>query len=383
VLPVAGALLLVALLVWRAGRSSAVPPLLVLGALLVAVVPPAVVAGWAEADEPSVRAFVVAALAAALLLGGSILRAPAALRPYLDAAAAAGAAGLVVVVVGRTVAAVRPDGVGVGGGAAVDLWVAAGVTVLALAALGQASSRAGDRADLTAAALPAFGTRSVARTIMVAGVALGGLAETALVREGPAGEARAVVSVAVFAAVYVLCFALDRTPFDRVAGWAAVGAAGVVAATAVTTGVVDIVEVVTVPLAAALVAVGALSLARDRTVRSWAVLGIPLAVLFVPPLLATTVDRPVWRLVAIGVVAVAAIVVGALRRLQAPFVVGVVVALVHGVATFAPQLRSVYQATEWWVWLGIGGVVVTALSLRYERSLRAAKDVVAGIGGLR
>jgi hypothetical protein len=106
-------------------------------------------------------------------------------------------------------------------------------------------------------------------------------------------------------------------------------------------------------------------------------------VLLLPPLLATLVDRPLWRLVAIGVVAVAMVVAGARLRLQAPFVVGAVVAVVHGVATFTPQIRAVYELTEWWVWAGVGGIVIIVLAARYERSITAARDVVVRVGSLR
>ena len=371
VLPLAGALLLVALLVWRGGGSRVAPPL-VFAALAVAVVPVAV-AGVTDvaAGDGALRAVVVSVAAAALLLGGSLARPSAAVRPYLDAAAAAGFAGLVAASAGRAIVDARSYGRH--DDATVDLWIAAAAVALVVAGFGQASKRAGDR--------PA--TEPVGRALVVSGVLLVGLVETALIRPDSFGTVRAVATVAVLSALYLLCVARDRLPLDRVTGWIAIGAAGLVAVTAIATDAVDAVELVSAPIAVAAVAAGALALVRDPVVRSWAVLGVPLAVLFLPSLFATTVDRPVWRLVAIGVVAVAAIVVGAVRRLQAPFLVGVVVALVHGVATFAPQLRSVYQVTEWWVWLGIGGVVVTVLSLRYERSLRAAKNVVVTIGSLR
>jgi hypothetical protein len=39
-----------------------------------------------------------------------------------------------------------------------------------------------------------------------------------------------------------------------------------------------------------------------------------------------------WRIVSLGVVAIIVIVIGSTRRLQAPFVIGAVVLLIHGVA---------------------------------------------------
>jgi hypothetical protein len=99
-LPLGGALLLIALLVWRTerrqpaapaaeARGVAVAPLLLLIGSLVAIVPSAMAttSAFAVPVEGTGRAVVVGSAAAVLLLAGSLVRGSTALRPYLDAAA--------------------------------------------------------------------------------------------------------------------------------------------------------------------------------------------------------------------------------------------------------------------------------------------------------
>ena len=108
VLPLAGALLIVGVLAWRAtrtptdGESSAAEPSraaagLLLGGLLTGILPLAAVGTSGEILRP----IVVVSVSAALLLIGSFLRAPAPTRWFLDAIALAGGIGVVVGAFGR------------------------------------------------------------------------------------------------------------------------------------------------------------------------------------------------------------------------------------------------------------------------------------------
>ena len=376
-LPLAGVLLLVAALVWRSARTrettDAAGAVITLAGLLVAVVPSAL-SSWSSAGSGSegsagdpARSVVVFAVAAVLLLGGSLVRARVAARPYLDASAAAGLVGVVLAAVGQQVnlADAQPD-------LGLDAWTGAVFLVLVVAAIGQCAPRPGDR-ELT----PHF-----ARALVVAAMVLVLVAEGTAFDSSDLAFARAVAVVALFSAVHVAGLT-GRLPFDASTGVVAIVFAGVVGIVAVGGATVDAVEWVSVPIAVALLVTGGSRLARTPALRSWPALGAGLGVLLVPSLLATMVVRPVWRLVAIGVVALAVFVLGFVRRLQAAFLIGGVVALVHGIATFSPQLRDVYQLTEWWVWAGAGGVVIIVLGARYERSLNSAKSIVLGIGALR
>jgi hypothetical protein len=106
-------------------------------------------------------------------------------------------------------------------------------------------------------------------------------------------------------------------------------------------------------------------------------------VLLVPSLLVTFADAALWRLVALGIAAVALVVLGAVTRLQAPLVIGAIVAVVHAARTFAPQIAAVYQATEWWLWAAIGGALLLFLGVTFEKRRRDVQAFAATIAKLR
>jgi hypothetical protein len=106
-------------------------------------------------------------------------------------------------------------------------------------------------------------------------------------------------------------------------------------------------------------------------------------VLLVTSLIATLDERPLWRLVGLGVVGIAVIVVGVAWRMQAPFALGVIVVLIHAVATFLPQLRLAYESLPWWLWLGAGGVLLIVLAARYEQRIANLKSVALRFAALR
>jgi hypothetical protein len=149
------------------------------------------------------------------------------------------------------------------------------------------------------------------------------------------------------------------------------------------TAEVDPFDLVTASVGAALVGAGAVRMSRSPRLGSWPALGPGLAVLLVPPLIADFVDPELWRLITLGVVAVAVVVVGAVLRLQAPLVLGGSVLLIHAIAQLWPWITWLYEAVWWWLWLGIAGVILVALAATYERQLRLARGVVRSIAELR
>jgi hypothetical protein len=146
---------------------------------------------------------------------------------------------------------------------------------------------------------------------------------------------------------------------------------------------IDPVEVATVPVALALLATGVIHLDRIPTARSWPALGPGTLVLLLPSLFVTVDDRPLWRLVALGVVAIVVMIVGAVRRLQAPFLIGVVITLVHVLATFSSEIRAVYESAHWLLWAGIGGAILIVLAARYEQRVQNLKSIVLRVTALR
>ena len=367
VLPLAGALLAIAALAWRAARPapSTTAPLIALGGLLVAILP---IAGYSTAGAAT-RTFAVVALSAALLLLGSFTAGSPALRPYLDVAAIAGAAGVIVGGFGRAVAiaATRETG-----DYSADLWLAIAFAVVFVAAFGQSRLATGSRVRTGVSQ----GT-SIFAMIAVLGI------ELFLSTPDAVGATRILAVVGVFCIIHVLAFLIDRVPLSRLLSWVAIGLAAVAAAGGVVIGAVEPLEWASLPIAGALIVTGAIQLARTPQSRSWPWLAPGLGVLPVPSLLTTFVEQPVWRLVGLGVVCVVVVVVGALRGLQAPLIIGSVIVLIHALRTFAPAIRTVYELTEWWVWAVIGGAIVLFLGLTFEKRVRDFRSATTRLSSLR
>ena len=73
-------------------------------------------------------------------------------------------------------------------------------------------------------------------------------------------------------------------------------------------------------------------------------------------------------------------------RLQAPFLIGALVTIVHTVTTFWPQLRELYEVNSWLVWIvigTIGGTLLIVLAARFEKSLNSARSTLRRVGELR
>jgi len=426
-------------------RSSGAAPVL-LGALLLAALPTAV-ASWTGTPVRALvleSAAGVVLLATAAVLRRADPAPHASTRPLLLATAAAAGAGLTVPLVGfgravAQLAAREPATFG-----RTDLWTltAAAVLVVAVALLpareavvarssgesrlgwgAPASDPAAEAADTgpaqDAARPPRLPTASLLPmapriAVLVALVGAGAVGTVGLLRahaEGIDGvAARSALLVGLVAILHVACApsavapstvapstvapddaeprpagpAVDDAPLrDRVLALATLAFGGLVAAVLALTGTADPVETVTVPIAAALLAVGARRLLRDATAGSMRHLGPGLLVLLVPPLLADLGPSPAWRIVGLGVLALATLLVGARLRFRAPFLLGAVVLLVHALAQLWPWIREASATVPWWAWAGIGGVVLIAVAARYERRIRDVKEVAARVSALR
>ena len=382
VLPLSGALLIVGVLAWRATRRPAdAPPSegatpaqpsraaagLLLGGLLTGILPLAAVGVAGDILRP----IVVVSVSAALLLIGSFLRAPSPTRWFLDAIALAGGIGVMVGAFGRALGMTTRGELG---DPLLDTWVLVAAVALVAAAFGQALPRTDDDAGFRRIGSQALGILGLAGVLVVEGVAL---------RDERLGELRAILVVVLFAAVHLLSRAVDRAPFTRLVGWVAIAFGGIAAITGLALDRLDPVEFASVPLALALIAGGVVTMTRKPEARSWANLAPGIVVLLLPSLVATYTDDELWRLVAVGVAGIATVLVGALRRLQAPLILGSVVVLVHAIHTFSPQIRDLYEVTPWWVWLIVGGLIILVIAIRLERSIRDLKTFAVRVGNLR
>ncbi|UKF30730.1 SCO7613 C-terminal domain-containing membrane protein [Clavibacter phaseoli] len=442
VLPPAGVMLVVAALIHRGipgrlrheasplpVRATGAAPVL-LGALLLAALPTSV-ASWTGTP---VRALVLGSAAGVvLLLAAAALRqadVASATRPLLLATAAAAGLAVPLVGFGRTIGqldAYEPATFG-----RADLWTLAAAVVLVLAvgllparetrlpadrvgappaaivaedgSSGPGAHTAGAVDATLAAGVPVDAVlRLVPRAaVLVALIGAGAVGATGILRAHAEGMhdvgPRSALLVALIAAIHVACSparqvttAADTSGsplvapplHDRVLAPAALVVGGVVAAVLFVTGAADPVETVTVPIAAALLVVGARRLIRDATSGSMRHLAPGLLVLLVPPLLADLGPSPAWRIVGLGILALATLLAGARLKLRAPFLVGAVVLLVHALAQLWPWIRVASTTVPWWAWAGIGGVVLIAVAARYERRIRDVKEVAARVSALR
>ncbi|MBF4616848.1 hypothetical protein ITJ44_01995 [Clavibacter sp. VKM Ac-2873] len=424
VLPPAGVMLVVAAALHRGmlgGRNGAAPvtaratgaaPVL-LGALLLAALPTAV-ASWTGSP---VRALALGAAAGvALLVTAAALRgADSPARPLLLATAAAAGIAVPLVGFGRTVGqldAFEPATFG-----RTDLWTLAAAAVLVLA-VGLLPAREaephegrGDDASrgtvIPAAAVTGDAVvRLLPRVAMLVALAGAGSAGAAGILRAHAegmhdAGPRSAILVGLIAAIHLACSPSRRTSamadadtavirrdtapplHDRVLALAAIIIGGVVGVVLVATGAAAPVETVSVPVAAALLVVGARRLVHDPSAGSMPHLAPGLLVLLVPPLLADLGPSPAWRIVGLGILALATLLAGARLRLRAPFLIGAVVLLLHAIAQLWPWIRVASSTVPWWAWAGIGGVVLIAVAARYEQRIRDVKGMAARVSSLR
>ncbi|KQO99573.1 SCO7613 C-terminal domain-containing membrane protein [Leifsonia sp. Leaf264] len=115
---------------------------------------------------------------------------------------------------------------------------------------------------------------------------------------------------------------------------------------------------------------------------SWRLLGPGLVVLLVPSMLATVTDPTTWRAILVIAIALVAILIGARRRLAAPFIIGLVVLPVENVLVFAVQLGRDIQSLPWWITLATAGAVLLVIAVGSERRAGADKGVAARLRDL-
>ena len=224
----------------------------------------------------------------------------------------------------------------------------------------------------------------VAEALLAASLTAASVPTLLAIIDGDLPTLRAAALFPLLAALHIGAGATSLRPIaGRVLGWTTLGVLVLGGIAMLVAERVDPFDIVTVSIGAGLIGAGAFRMRRSAELGSWPALGPGLAVLLIPALIADFTDPELWRLIALGVVAAIAVVVGAVRRLQAPLLLGGTVLLVHAVAQLWPWITWLYEAVWWWLWLGIAGVVLVALAATYERQLRLARGVVRSVAGLR
>jgi hypothetical protein len=224
----------------------------------------------------------------------------------------------------------------------------------------------------------------IGEVLLAASVAFAAIPTVLAIVSGEQPTLRAAVLFPLMAVAHVASAATTARPVaGTVFSWTTLGVLVLGGIVVLVPGEVEPFDLVTASIGLALIGAGAFRMRRSTELGSWPALGPGLAVLLLPALFGDFADPQLWRNVALGVVAVAAVVVGAMRRLQAPLLLGGAVLLVHAIVQLWPWITALYEAVWWWLWLGISGVLLVVLAATYERQLRLARGTVRSIAALR
>jgi hypothetical protein len=264
------------------------------------------------------------------------------------------------------------------GGVEADLWAVAGVGILvAIGIMALRSSASRTVANLVS------GSFSAALVLFAA-------AELILLGEQNGAELRSALTMSALTVVGVIGRLSRERLGPSLAPTAAV-LAGVFGLLALTLYAVRPVELVTVPPALGMIILGAHALRTRPEARTWPTLGPGLALLTLPSLiydfgspslLSGLAVTSLWRVVALGIVAIGLVVIGAIWRLQAPLVLGSAVLIVHAAAQFWPWVANLYTV-PWWLWAGIGGALLIFIAARYERRMQQLRAAFTAVTSLR
>jgi hypothetical protein len=197
------------------------------------------------------------------------------------------------------------------------------------------------------------------------------------------------IAVVVLSIVSIVAAAHDAPPLGRLVRWTAMGAALVITAAVLvsvprlTGGAPYEADILTVIVGSALVVGGLIDLGRRPALRSWPALGPGLIVALVPSLLADYGQTTIARIILLGIAAIAVLLFGVLRKLQAPVIIGAVVLLLHALAQLWPWISDLYSVIPWWLWVGVGGILLIVVAATYEKRIRDARAVARSIRSLR
>jgi hypothetical protein len=144
------------------------------------------------------------------------------------------------------------------------------------------------------------------------------------------------------------------------ATWAWLAAAGV-----------SVAEAYTLPAAAAAVVTGRLAY-RDGPARSWLNYGPALTLSLGPTLVLAIARNDDTRAIAVGLAALAIVLIGARQRLQAPIVLGALTLVVIGVDRLGPMAVHLPR----WIMLAGAGSVLLWVGSTFERRRDTAQRAV-------
>jgi len=110
---------------------------------------------------------------------------------------------------------------------------------------------------------------------------------------------------------------------------------------------------------------------------SWALLTPGLVVTVLASIVATFTDPLTWRAILVIALALLMILVGAAKKLAAPFVIGMVVLPIENIFAFSVQIGRGIESMPWWITLAVVGAVLLIIAVTYERRAGDAGSVAA------
>ncbi len=189
-----------------------------------------------------------------------------------------------------------------------------------------------------------------------------------------------MVPLSALAAIPIIALAIKPHSTARTTAMTAVGV-GIAIVTIMGGSAIEPPEAVTIPISTAALTAGIIVLANTATARSWLTLGPGLAVLLGAGYVFEHLDTQPWRVILMSLLIAGALVFGAMRRLQAPIVLGTITGLAH--AMLATRRAFPELVVPWWVWLAIVGAALIFIAATYEARRRQARALFASVSALR
>ncbi|MFF1635608.1 SCO7613 C-terminal domain-containing membrane protein [Leifsonia sp. NPDC058248] len=116
---------------------------------------------------------------------------------------------------------------------------------------------------------------------------------------------------------------------------------------------------------------------------SWPLLAPGIVVTLLPSVLATATDPLTWRAILVIALALVSILIGSLRRLAAPFILGLIVLPIENAIVFVVQIGRSIGALPWWITLATAGAVLLVLAVSSERKTSGLRSATARLRDLR
>jgi hypothetical protein len=100
---------------------------------------------------------------------------------------------------------------------------------------------------------------------------------------------------------------------------------------------------------------------------SWALLAPGILVTLAPSIMATGTDPRTERAILVIALALVGILLGAVLRLAAPFIIGIVALPIENIVVFVVQIGQQISALPWWITLATAGAVLLVIAISSER----------------